>query len=94
MIELDTTSETSGCSHQWLEKKFLAERDSSMRFFAKRTQLVRWFVIKSSFEYKFEYAEIFDFKGPSALWATAVNLVICCGPLRRIWLCAMGHCAN
>jgi hypothetical protein len=29
-----------------------------------------------------------------ALWATVADLVIRNGPLRRIWLCAMGHCAE
>jgi hypothetical protein len=29
-----------------------------------------------------------------ALWATAADLVLRYGPLRRIWSCAMGHCAE
>ncbi len=29
-----------------------------------------------------------------ALWATAADLVIRYGPLRRIWFCAMGHSAG
>ncbi len=28
------------------------------------------------------------------LWATAANLVMRYGPLRQIWLCAMGHCGK
>ncbi len=28
------------------------------------------------------------------LWATAADLVLRYGPLRRIWICAMGHCAE
>jgi hypothetical protein len=28
------------------------------------------------------------------LWATTVNLVVCCGPQRRIWLYAMGYCGG
>jgi hypothetical protein len=28
------------------------------------------------------------------LWVTKVNLVVCYGPLRRIWLYAMGHCGR
>ncbi len=58
------------------------------------TQLVPWFAIWSIFEYRFEFAEIFDFQGPSALWATVANLVMHYGPLQRIWLLATGHCGK
>jgi hypothetical protein len=29
-----------------------------------------------------------------ALWANAADLVMCCGPLRWIWLWAVGHCGE
>jgi hypothetical protein len=35
-------------------------------------------------EVSFEFAEIFDFLGPSALWASAANLVMRYGLLRRL----------
>jgi hypothetical protein len=41
------------------------------------------FMIQSCFEYRFKLAEIFDFLGLSALWATAAT-----------WLYAIGHCGD
>jgi hypothetical protein len=29
-----------------------------------------------------------------ALWAIIVNLILCYGPLRHIWLYATGHCGG
>ena len=34
------------------------------------------------------------FKETVALWATAADLAMRYGPLRRIWLTAMGHCSG
>ncbi len=41
------------------------------------------YTIQSSFNYRFIFAERFNFLDPSALWLPA-----------RIWLCTMGHCVT
>jgi hypothetical protein len=59
-------------------------------------------VIKSSFEYRFKFAEKFaSFNALGhcgefcyALWAIVADLVMRYGPLRQIWLYVMGHCGN